>query len=67
MEQLVIATALLMALGGVLTIVAVQGLPLTHRGVVVLRLRSRLHRIDDVLATWEHETGSCRRSPYNGR
>jgi len=67
MEQLVIATAVLMALGGLLTIVAVLGVPLAHRQVVVLRLRSRLHRIDDVLATWEHETGCSRRSPYNGR
>ncbi len=67
MEQLLIATALLMALGGLLTIVAVLGLPLAHREVVVLRLRSHLHRIDDVLATWEHEAGCARRYPYNGR
>jgi len=67
MEQLVIAMAVLMALGGLLTIVAVLGVPLAHRQVVVLRLRSRLHRIDDVLATWEHETGCSRRSPDYGR
>ncbi|MDQ6797622.1 MAG: hypothetical protein M3256_11755 [Actinomycetota bacterium] len=67
MEQLRIATALLMALGGLLTIVAVLGLPFAHREVVVLRLRSRLHRIDDVLAGWEHEAGGNRRSPHIGR
>jgi len=67
MEQLLVATALLTALGGMLTIVTVLGLPLAHREVVVLRLRSRLHRIDDVLATWEHEAGCDRRSPYRNR
>ncbi len=67
MEQLVIATAVLMALGGLLTIVAVLGVPLAHREVVVVRLRSRLHRIDDVLATWQHETGCGRRSLHQGR
>ncbi len=67
MEQLLILTALLMALGGFVTIVVVLGVPLAHREVVVLRLRSRLHRIDDVLAAWQHETGCNRRSPYQGR
>lgn len=67
MEQLLIAAAMLMALGGLVTIVAVLGLPLAHREVVVLRLRSRLHRIDDVLATWQQETGTHRHSPYQGR
>ncbi len=67
MEQVLIVTAVLMALGGFVTIVIVLGVPLAHRDVVVLRLRSRLHRIDDVLATWQHETGCGRRSPYDGR
>jgi len=67
MQQLLIVMALMMALGGFLTIVAVLGLPIAHREVVVLRLRSRLHRIDDVLATWQHETGCGRRSLYDGR
>ncbi len=67
MEQLVIVTAVLMALGGFFTIVIVLGVPLAHREVVVLHLRSRLHRIDDVLATWQHETGCGRRSRYQGR
>ncbi len=67
MEQLFIVTALLMALGGFVTIVIVLGVPLAHREVVVLRLRSRLHRIDDVLATWQHQTGGGRQSPYYGR
>jgi len=67
MEQLVIVTAVLMALGGFFTIVIVLGVPLAHREVVVLHLRSRLHRIDDVLANWQHETGCGRRSQYQGR
>jgi hypothetical protein len=67
MEQLLSLTAVLVALGGLLTIVVVLGLPLAHNELVVVHLRTRLHRMDDVLAAWQHESGSGRRSLYPGR
>jgi len=67
MEQLLSLTAVLVALGGLLTIVVVLGLPLAHNELVVVHLRTRLHRIDHVLAAWQHESGSGRRSLYDGR
>jgi len=66
-QQLLNLTAVLLALGGFLTIVVVLGLPLMHNEFVVVRLRTRLHRVDHVLATWQHDTGGRRRSLYEGR
>ncbi|MGI9022202.1 MAG: hypothetical protein ACR2HV_02995 [Acidimicrobiales bacterium] len=58
MDQLLGVAALLVAAGGILTILIVLGWPIAHREVVVLRLRSRLRRIDEVLASWQHERGT---------
>jgi len=66
-QQLLSLTAVLVALGGFLTIAVVLGMPLVHHEFVVVRLRTRLHRIDHVLATWQHDTGGRQRSLYEGR
>ena len=55
MDQILGVAAVLVALGGLLTILVVLGWPVVHRQVVVLRLRRSLHRIDDVLAGWQRE------------
>jgi len=65
MEQFMGIAALLVAVGGVLTVLVVLGGPVVHRQFVVLRLRSGLHRIDHVLAAWEHEAAT-HRPPYRG-
>ncbi len=65
MEQLIGVAALMVALGGLLTILIVLGWPIAHRQVVVLRLRSSLRRIDDVLAGWQREARGWP-SPHDG-
>ena len=65
MDQLLGVAAVIVAVGGILTIVIVLGWPIAHRQVVVLRLRHSLRRIDDVLAGWQQENRG-RRSPNEG-
>ncbi|MFN2607064.1 MAG: hypothetical protein ABR511_04075 [Acidimicrobiales bacterium] len=62
MEQLQGVVAVLVAVGGMLTILVVLGGPVVHRDGVVLRLRHGLSRLDHALAAWQRADG--RRSPH---
>ena len=65
MQDFLGVAASVVAAGGVLVILAVLFGPFVRRQVIVLRLRRGLHRIDDVLATWQQDVSDGRRSPYD--
>ena len=65
MQDFLGVAAFVVAAGGVLLLLSVLFGPFVRRQVVVLRLRKGLHRIDDVLATWQKDFSDGRRSPYD--
>ncbi len=65
MQDFLGVAAFVVAAGGVLMILSVLFGPFVRRQVVVLRLRRGLHRIDDVLATWQQDLSGGRREPYD--
>ncbi len=65
MQDFLGVAAFVVAMGGVLMILSVLLGPFVRRQVVVLRLRRGLHRIDDVLASWEQDLSGGRREPYD--
>jgi hypothetical protein len=65
MQDFLGVAAFVVAAGGVLMILSVLLGPFVRRQVVVLRLRRGLHRIDDVLATWQQDLSGGRREPYD--
>ncbi|HEX2043967.1 MAG TPA: hypothetical protein VHF24_15155 [Acidimicrobiales bacterium] len=65
MQDFLGIAAFVVAAGGVLMILSVLLGPFVRRQVVVLRLRRGLHRIDDVLATWQQDLSGGRREPYD--
>ncbi len=65
MQDFLGVAAFVVAAGGVLMILSVLLGPFVRRQVIVLRLRKGLHRIDDVLATWQQDFSDGRRSPYD--
>jgi hypothetical protein len=65
MQDFLGVAAFVVAAGGVLMILSVLFGPFVRRQVVVLRLRRGLHRIDDVLATWQADLSGGRREPYD--
>ncbi len=65
MQEFLGVAAFVVAMGGVLMILSVLLGPFVRRQVVVLRLRRGLHRIDDVLASWQQDLSKGRREPYD--
>ncbi len=65
MQDFLGVAAFVVAAGGVLMILSVLFGPFVRRQVVVLRLRRGMHRIDDVLATWQQDLSGGRPEPYD--
>jgi hypothetical protein len=65
MQDFLGVAAFVVAAGGALMILSVLLGPFVRRQVIVLRLRRGLHRIDDVLATWQQDLSGGRREPYD--